>query len=345
LGLASALVGCGSASSIDPGFEPAAPDGSGGAGGAGTSSTTTGGGSGGTSPQPLGPPYPIVLAHGFFGFDDFAGAGFFNYYFEVEEHLANRGELMVFTPEVDPFNSSTYRGAQLADAVREVLDQTGHAKVNIIGHSQGGLDARVVAHDHPEWVAAVVTVGTPHGGSPIVDVALGLVEDPFVDDVLDFFFDTVGKRVWDQIGNETDLGDAIGTFSTQGIVQFNADYPDQPGVFYASVAGRSDRHEGGTACSAATPPFIEQWMSEQDPIDPLLSINEMILDGGLSDPHANDGMVRAIDARWGKFLGCVPADHFDEIGQLFGDGPGLGNDWTHKQFYADLVVYLRDRGY
>lgn len=342
------LGGCGSVTDL-PGFEPLPVDGGGATGPGGGSPTGTAGsstgGQGGSIDEPLGPPYPIVLAHGFFGFDDFAGAGFFNYYYEVKNFLAARGEFDVFTPEVDPFNSSTYRGAQLATAIEEILAQTGHRKVNIIGHSQGGLDARVVAHDRPELVATVITVATPHHGSPIADVALGLVDDPFVDDVLGFLLDVVGAPVWDQLGNETDVAVALQTFSTPGIAEFNANYPDQPTVYYGSITGRSDRHLGGTACSVAMPPFVEQWVDVLDPIDPLLSIPEMVLDGGLTDPYPNDGMVRASDARWGQFLGCIPADHLDEVGQLWGDSPGAGNDWDHRQFYADLVAYLRDRGY
>jgi triacylglycerol lipase len=54
--------------------------------------------------------------------------------------------------------------------------------------------------------------------------------------------------------------------------------------------------------------------------------------------------VRVKDARWGEFLGCVPADHLDEVGQLLGDGPGLGNDWDYVAFYDDLVRFLRGEG-
>ena len=48
--------------------------------------------------------------------------------------------------------------------------------------------------------------------------------------------------------------------------------------------------------------------------------------------------------RWGEFWGCVPADHLDEIGQLFGDDPGVGNDWKYLDFYTSLVATLRQKG-
>ncbi|MEO7329168.1 MAG: alpha/beta fold hydrolase, partial [Minicystis sp.] len=146
--------------------------GEGGAGGfasAGSTSVTTGTvGAGGHGGTPKGPPYPVVLAHGFFGFNDFAGAGFLTYFYKVKEHLAKNGE-NVLTPAVDPFNDSDFRGDQLIPLIEAFLAETGAAKVNLIGHSQGGLDARVVAHKRPVLVASVITIATPHHGTPIAD--------------------------------------------------------------------------------------------------------------------------------------------------------------------------------
>jgi triacylglycerol lipase len=79
-----------------------------------TGAWSNGSGAGGVGGEgPGGAPYPIVLAHGFFGFNDFAGAGFLTYFYGVKDDLAAHGETMVFTPAVDPFNDSTFRGDQL----------------------------------------------------------------------------------------------------------------------------------------------------------------------------------------------------------------------------------------
>jgi triacylglycerol lipase len=302
------------------------------------------GGAGG-SVALLGPPYPVVLAHGFFGFEDFAGAGFLSYYYGVKDHLAANGEPLVFTPAVDPFNSSAVRGAQLAAAVESILAETGHAKVNLVGHSQGGLDARVVAHDHPELVASVITLQTPHQGTPIADVALELVNDPNLASVLDFFVQAVGAPLYDAVGEQTSLAESLKQFSTPGIAAFNATYSDQLGIYYASVAGRSDYHLGGSACSVqGAPGWISAFDSVLDPIDPLFDLTETILDGGIGNPFPNDGLVRVVDAKWGTFLGCAPADHMDMVGQLLGDEPGLFNDWDYLAFYQSLVGHLREQG-
>src|SRR5689334_15723571 len=72
--------------------------GGGGHGGAATTSSgaagSTGDSGGGGAPPKKGPPYPMVLAHGFFGFNDFAGAGFLTYFYDVKKHLEAKGEIV-----------------------------------------------------------------------------------------------------------------------------------------------------------------------------------------------------------------------------------------------------------
>ncbi len=286
-------------------------------------------------------PYPIVLAHGFFGFEDFAGAGFVDYYWGVREDLIELGELDVYTPAVDPFNDSTTRGMQLLAAVEAAIEETGADKVNLIGHSQGGLDARVVAHLRPDIVASVTTVSTPHHGSPIADYAL-LIPGGGVIDVLVQLF---GGPLWGAIDSSTSLVASMEQFSTDGIAEFNKTYPDAPGVAYASIAGRSDNELAPSECASEdAPPFLANWAGVGDPIDPLFAAAEAIVDGGLLSSIPNDGLVRVEDAKWGTFLGCIPADHIDEIGHLFGDGSGGDNPFDHLVFYRNVVGYLRARG-
>lgn len=283
-------------------------------------------------------PYPIVFAHGFFGFNDFAGAGFVDYFWGVREDLAEIGEVDVFTPAVDPFNNSTVRGEQLLSHVEEIIAQTGAQRVNIIGHSQGGLDARVVASLRPDLVASVLTISTPHGGTPIADYVLLGQSGGVVDTLVQLF----GSALWGEIDSGTSLVESMQQFSEEGIAQFDEDYPDGPGVLYYSIAGRSDRHDGDGVCdSDDAPPFLLNWNGIDDPIDPLFAIPEAIVDGGLLAEIANDGLVRVADAKHGTFLGCIPADHVDEIGHLFGDGPGFGNPFDHHTFYRNVVGYLR----
>ena len=66
-----------------------------------------------------------------------------------------------------------------------------------------------------------------------------------------------------------------------------------------------------------------------------------------SDPvHlVNDGLVTVQSARWGTFIGCYPADHFDEVGQIAHTGPNPESGFDHVVLYRDLVRRLRDDGF
>lgn len=305
----------------------------------GSGSTGVGGGDVGGPDEP----YPIVFAHGFFGFEEFAGQNFATYFYGVKAALAAEGEV-AFTPAVDPFNDSTYRGAQLAVHIEAILAETGRKKVVIIGHSQGGLDARVVAHDRPDLVAAVITVATPHRGTPVADVVLQLISDPNFEEVLDDMVSLIGAPLYDQVGDETAVSKPMHLFSQEGIAAFNASYPDDPSVFYASIAGRTAYHQGGQDCVPEVDvPFLSMFDDDLDPTEPLFYLSEAIADGNGSVP--NDGLVRVADAKHGEFWGCIPADHMDEVGHLFGDSPGLGNPFDHRLFYRGLVARVRALGY
>jgi pimeloyl-ACP methyl ester carboxylesterase len=55
-------------------------------------------------------------------------------------------------------------GDDLSEAIDCAYRAAGHAVI-IVGHSMGGLLAQYATHQHPDAVAGVITVGTPHQGS------------------------------------------------------------------------------------------------------------------------------------------------------------------------------------
>ena len=55
---------------------------------------------------------------------------------------------------------------------------------------------------------------------------------------------------------------------------------------------------------------------------------------------ANDGLVPVESARWGRFRGCIPADHLDEIGQI----GGLVDRFDYRRFYLELAEFIGDEG-
>lgn len=287
-----------------------------------------------------GGPHPMVLAHGFAGFDHLVDEEGLEYFHGVPAELEEAGRT-VWVTEVDPYNDSTARGEQLLDQVESRLADSPHDEVDIVAHSQGGLDARWVAHERPDLVAAVVTISSPHHGTQVADVALDLVDHPGIRSVVDALTRLLGESLYTEGGEASDTIAAVRQMTSPRMEEFNEEVTNQSGVYYASIAGRTDDHLGEEVCEAdESPPFIRRWRWDGDEVDPLLAPTEEVLDGNGAPVRANDGMVRVSNSKWGDFLGCIPADHLDEVGQLAGDEPGGGNPWDHLDFYRNLAEFL-----
>jgi triacylglycerol lipase len=55
-------------------------------------------------------------------------------------------------------------------------------------------------------------------------------------------------------------------------------------------------------------------------------------------------MVTVRSAKWGRFMGCVPADHFDEVGQIAQTMPVRESGFDHLAFYRSIVATLERDG-
>jgi triacylglycerol lipase len=287
-----------------------------------------------------GAPYPIVLAHGMAGWDKL---GPLNYFFNVANDLRSRGSTVV-EARVSPFEPSAVRARQLASSVDETLRNTGACKVVLIGHSQGGLDARYLVSTlgYGDRVAALVTVSTPHGGTKVADAVAGLVPG-FGYDLINGLLKAVGVLVG--APGEPNLKAQLLQLTTENMTRrFNPANPDDPRVRYYSVAGRSALKRADDECRGGLWPNT----ARLDILDPLFGIPSSVFaltSPNPLDPVAHDGLVSVEAARWGRFLGCFPADHLDEIGQiarLFAD-PFSG--YEHKQMYRKIVDQLRADGF
>ena len=285
------------------------------------------------TPTPSGP-YPIVLVHGLFGFDKI---GPLEYFYGVHDQWTARGR-QVFAPRLDAVQASDVRGAELVAAIDDALAQTGAQKVVLVGHSQGGIDARWAANHAPDKVVAVVTIATPHRGSPVADVAAGILpgdSSAALDALADFF----GAS---ELGSSSSFPGAIQTLTTAGAAAFNAATPDAPSVTYYSIAGRSNL----AGPCASGDPIATKWDSQVDPMGlELLPLSGILAAAALPDTPVQDGLVTVDSATWGNFLGCIPADHIDEVGQVAGASPGIGNNFDYTTFYGDLETFLTANGY
>src|SRR5713226_7721880 len=172
-------------------------------------------------PRPAKPRYPIVLAHGFLGFDELAlGANRHAYFRGVAAQLESMG-VKVYSPRVPMAAAVATRAERLAELIRALPDE----RVNIVAHSMGGLDARyaIARLGLADRVASLTTIGTPHLGTPLADLGhiflagFRLLFRRLVD--LEAFHDLTGARM----------------------ASFNCEILDAPQVAYASVVGCEDR--------------------------------------------------------------------------------------------------------
>src|SRR3989344_3278019 len=92
--------------------------------------------------------HPIVLVHGFMGFKEILGV---DYFYEVPALLRRNGA-KVYVAAVSEVNSSSVRGEQLLQQMKQWAARDGVKKFNLIGHSQGGPTSRYVAGVAPELV-------------------------------------------------------------------------------------------------------------------------------------------------------------------------------------------------
>jgi triacylglycerol esterase/lipase EstA (alpha/beta hydrolase family) len=286
---------------------------------------------------PTHQPYPIILAHGFSGFHNI---GPLEYFYGVPEALRNDGRT-VYVTTVDPYNDSYKRGAELLTQVQEILATSGAAKVNMLCHSQGGLDCRWVASKLGDKIGAVVTLAGVHHGTAVADIAENSLPGP-VQDAVDALLNLVGATVLDSNGQPTDDAKAaIHALSSAGAAEFNAQVPDNPAVAYFSIGGRSNNASADDDCGSATEaPWLAQYDVKTDAIGTLLAATAAILNNSYKLPPTNDGLVTVASAKWGTFLGCVPSDHISEVCQIGGTG-----NFNCIPFFRDLARWLAESGF
>jgi triacylglycerol lipase len=124
----------------------------------------------------------LYLSPGFFGFGRLAS---YDYFTHVERALASRlsdggHQVVTHVTHVSPTASIRRRAIALAQVVSESCDVDGTSgPIHFVGHSTGGLDARLVASpsaalgmpaEKLAWrgrLASVTTINAPHFGTPL----------------------------------------------------------------------------------------------------------------------------------------------------------------------------------
>lgn len=191
--------------------------------------------------------YPIVMVHGMAGFNNILGYYYWgdavgNYVYdpcdEFLEIVCNswiNSNQKSFVASLTPFQSSEVRGTQLYNQVLNYMTTNGVSYVNMIGHSQGGLDMRKAAvllqqHYGRTVVKFGISISSPHRGSPVAKYILDL--KPGVSSVVAALATFYGSVVYGSgndayaaakqcVYNDYDPNDGV----TTGCKAFNTNYP------------------------------------------------------------------------------------------------------------------------
>ena len=260
--------------------------------------------------------YPVLMVHGVF-FRDFR---YFNYWGRIPQALEEEGAKIYYGnhQSAAPVSAS---GQEIAERILAIVRETGCDKVNIIGHSKGGLDARAALQlpGVAEHVASLTTVNTPHRGCEFADYLLTKIpqkQQQAVADTYNAALRKLGDPAPDFIG-------AVNNLTASVCREFNKETPDVSGVYYQSVGSRLNRAGGGRFPLNFTHVLCRHF------------------DG------PNDGLVGERSFPWGesyRFLtvsGTRGISHGDMIDLNRENVP----DFDVREFYVQLVHALKERGF
>lgn len=259
--------------------------------------------------------YPILMVHGVF-FRDFK---YFNYWGRIPQELEKHGAVIYYGNHQSAASVAD-SGKELAGRIRQIVDETGCEKVNIIAHSKGGLDSRyaVSCLGMDQYVASLTTVNTPHRGCIFADYLLNKIPAAAKDKVAEGY-----NSALKVLGDETpDFMAAVTDLTASACQEFNRKVPDCPGIYYQSVGSKLNAASGGRF--------------------PLNFSHQLVkyFDG------PNDGLVAESSFPWGEDYTFLTTS--GRRGISHGDMIDLNRenikDFDVREYYVGLVNGLKERG-
>lgn len=218
--------------------------------------------------------HPVVLVHGIFGFHKMGRWGLEQSYFRGIGYYLELLGVDAHYPSLPMADSIAVR----AEHLTRFINSLNSDRIILIAHSMGGLDARyAIRHlGLGERVACLVTIGTPHRGTPIAEFGAHPVLR-----IVRWFLERIGLRTA-----------AIDAMTVAAMTRFNVDYlPEESSVETFSVVA---------AASWLTMVF-----------NPALWLS-YAFSRWRAGP--SDGLVPAESQRWGRVLFEIDADHWAQIG-------------------------------
>lgn len=254
--------------------------------------------------------YPIVLAHGLFGFGSMVGV---DYFYQITPDLARNGA-NIWQTRVSTMNSSEVRGEQALSQVEEILAITGKQKVNLIGHSHGGQTVRYIAGVIPDHVASVTTIASGNQGARMADILEGVLVGNILEAPARAIFDNLVSPVitfasgLDPKVFPYDAKAALQSLGTKESLKFSQNFPN--GVPTTQCGEGAYRVNNTHYYSfMGNSPFN----TALDPSDYGMLASSLLAE------KDGDGIVGRCSARFGKVIrDNYKWNHLDEINHLLG---------------------------
>lgn len=290
------------------------------------------------APTDKKPIYPVVFVSGIDSSDLFAFSP------RIFEALARRG-IAVEHVKLSSWATTEERGPELWGDLVSIRRRLGAAKVNLIGYAVGGLDCRWVASEpsRREALASITTVATPHRGTRVADASLDALRSGATADVV---ASLVGAAAPSSLPDQSALAKTLEGLTVEAL---SGDVPEIDGVYVQSFAGVS--HVLGKTSAASERTVQDACIDSSGAFSFFRhegnedSLSELLV---LTSPFAGapaDGMVSVDSAKWGNFRGCIPADHYDVIGQMARISADPVTGFDAPRFYEWVISDLAERGY
>lgn len=260
--------------------------------------------------------YPILLVHGVF-FRDFR---FFNYWGRIPAELKRNGADIYYGNQQSA--ASVERcGKELTERIKQIVQETGCEKVNIIAHSKGGLDSRfaISVCGAADYVASLTTVNTPHNGCIFANHLLDKIPDKVCHSVASKYNATLSHFG----DHDPDFMEAVQDLTASSCARLNTMLPDHPQVYYQSVGTKMNRASSGRFPLNMVYPVVKHF------------------DG------ANDGLVAVDSMKWGSnfiYL-TVPEGRGISHGDMIDLNRENISGFDVREFYVGLVHDLKEKGF
>ena len=260
--------------------------------------------------------YPILLVHGVF----FRDYNFFNYWGRIPGELEKNGAVLFYGNQESALTVEA-NGKILAKRIKEIIDETGAPKINIIAHSKGGLDSRYALSQAGagQYVASLTTINSPHRGCRFADHLIGRSPE-FLKKIISNAYNSTLKRLGDK---SPDFLAAVTDLTAARCKVLNENCPDVPGIYYQSYGS-----------------YAKHSVSGRFPLNLSFLIVRFFED-------KNDGLVSVDSMKWGERFTLIEPKGIRGI--THGDVVDLNREnvstFDVRETFVNIVKDLKEMGF